>query len=222
LGRAGSFAAQTATQDDTAQAGGMRFSNVGGGARHASLRRERLPREGNLLHAVGRVAGGHGLGRRHQSQALQQKDGALGSAAPNQLAAFTLTVLHIGVAAGIFQAAIAEDAVDEDAVIKHQMLILKGLALVTVHKQNQHFKGAGWRVLAGMQNWPTLCAVASLTLQRPWTQPQAAGGAGFSRGYTAQALPSHNRARRHPILEKRIRINYIGKYFEGEDNVEQR
>ena len=71
--------------------------------------------------------------RSHQTQALKQKNRPLGGASPHQLAAVTLAVLDINVAARIFQAAILKNAVDENAIIKNDVLIFKGLVFGSVH-----------------------------------------------------------------------------------------
>jgi hypothetical protein len=64
---------------------------------------------------------------------LQQEDGPLRGAAPNQLAAFSLAILHINVSARIFQAAILELTIYEDAVVEDNVLVFKRLVLNSVH-----------------------------------------------------------------------------------------
>src|SRR5579875_1532453 len=86
-----------------------------------------------LLNATRRIAGRRRRGKRHETEALQKEDGALRSAAPDELAAVTLTVLDVNVAPGVFQTTVPEGAIDKDAVVQHQMLILKCLAFVSVH-----------------------------------------------------------------------------------------
>src|SRR5579884_1560750 len=56
-----------------------------------------------LLNATRRIAGRRRRGKRHETEALQKEDGALRSAAPDELAAVTLTVLDVNVAPGVFQ-----------------------------------------------------------------------------------------------------------------------
>ena len=91
---------------------------------------------GGLLNAAG--SGSRRWRRRgHQAKSLKQEDGALRCAAPDQLAAFTLAVLHVNVAAGVFQAAVPERAIDIDTVIQRQMLVFKNLAFVAGHSAHE-------------------------------------------------------------------------------------
>lgn len=53
---------------------------------------------------------------------------------PDQLAALTLAVLDEDIAAGIFHAAILELAVHENPVIQNDVLTLKGLVFIPIHK----------------------------------------------------------------------------------------
>lgn len=85
-----------------------------------------------LLHAAG--IGGGRWRRSHQSEPLQEEDRALGGAAPDELAAFTLAVLDVNVSARVFQAAILEDTVDENSIVQHQVLVFKRLAFEAVHR----------------------------------------------------------------------------------------
>jgi hypothetical protein len=71
--------------------------------------------------------------RSHQAQTLEEKDRPLRRAPPHQLAALALAVLHVNIAAPILQAAILKDAVDENPVIQNDVLVLKSLALESVH-----------------------------------------------------------------------------------------
>ena len=89
------------------------------------------------LHAPGRIGGGRRRRRYHQAQTLQQHYRALCRCSPDELAAFSLTVLHVNVAAGIFQAAILEGAVDENPVIQNQVLVLEDLVFVSSHEKTR-------------------------------------------------------------------------------------
>jgi hypothetical protein len=64
---------------------------------------------------------------------LEQKHGALRRPAPHKLAAFTLAVLHVDIAAGILQAAISKRAVNKDTIVEHEMLVFEDLVLVSNH-----------------------------------------------------------------------------------------
>ena len=54
-------------------------------------------------------------------------------ASPYQLASLTLAVLNVDVATGIFQAAIAKRAIDEDSIVKDKMLVFEDFALKSIH-----------------------------------------------------------------------------------------
>ena len=54
-------------------------------------------------------------------------------AAQYQLASLTLAVLNVDVAPGIFQAAIAKRAIDEDSIVKDKMLAFEDFALKSIH-----------------------------------------------------------------------------------------
>ena len=58
----------------------------------------------------------------------------MSGAAPHELAALALAVLHMDVASRILQAAIAERAVDEDAFIKVQVLVFEDFAFEPIHE----------------------------------------------------------------------------------------
>src|SRR5215472_15281645 len=73
----------------------------------------------SLLHAS--VCGGRCGGSGHQPQALQQKDGALRGATPDQLAAIALAILNVDVTATVFQTAILKDAINEDALVQNHV-----------------------------------------------------------------------------------------------------
>jgi hypothetical protein len=84
-----------------------------------------------LLHAgVGRRWRG---GYRHQSQTLQQKDGTLRGATPDELATVALAVLDVDVTAAVLQTAILEDAINKDAFVQNHVLVLEGLTVVSIH-----------------------------------------------------------------------------------------
>ncbi len=61
----------------------------------------------------------------------------MGGTSPDELATFTLAILHIDVATRILQAAILELAIHVDAIIKNDMLILEGLIFKSIHKFNR-------------------------------------------------------------------------------------
>ena len=89
------------------------------------------------LHAPRRIGGGRRRRRYHQAQALQQHDGPLRRCPPDELAAFSLAILHVDVAAGVFQTAILESAVDENPVIQNQVLVLEYLVFVSSHEKKR-------------------------------------------------------------------------------------
>jgi hypothetical protein len=92
-----------------------------------------LESKSNLLHAAGSACCIGRWSGSHQAQSLQQKNGALGSAPPNQLAAITLAILDIYVAPRIFQAAILENAVDENSLVQDDVLVFKCFVFVPAH-----------------------------------------------------------------------------------------
>ncbi len=87
---------------------------------------------GELLNAAGRCCW-RGSRRRHETETLKQKYGALRGVAPDQLAPFSLAILHVNITARIFEAAVPERTIDEHTVIQLDMLVFKGLAFVPVH-----------------------------------------------------------------------------------------
>ena len=109
--------------------------------RHGRLRTARLA--GLLhsrirsLHSPGRIRAGRRRRRDHQAQALQQHDRPLCRCPPNELATFSLAVLHVDVSPGIFQAAILKGAVDEDPIIQDQVLVLEDRVLVSSHENTR-------------------------------------------------------------------------------------
>ena len=56
---------------------------------------------------------------------------------PDELATFSLTVLHVDVPARIFEAAILEGAVDENPFIQDQVLILENRVFVSSHEKTR-------------------------------------------------------------------------------------
>ena len=87
------------------------------------------------MNAAARLGrGGNGRGS-HQSQSLEEDDGALGRTTPNELAPLPLAVLDVDVPAGILQAAIAEGAIDKDALVQDEVLALKNLSLESIHTE---------------------------------------------------------------------------------------
>jgi hypothetical protein len=70
----------------------------------------------------------------HQAKALQQHNRALCRSPPYQLTTFTLTVLHVYVAARILQAAILKRAIYEDTLIQNQVLILEDFVFMSIHR----------------------------------------------------------------------------------------
>jgi hypothetical protein len=68
---------------------------------------------------------------------LQQHYGPLRRCPPDELATFSLTVLHVDVAAGVFQAAILKGAVDENPIIQDQVLVLENLVFVSSHEKTR-------------------------------------------------------------------------------------
>lgn len=96
-------------------------------------RRDGGLRRGALLHPVSGLGAGGGCGRDHQPQALQQKHGPLCGAAPNKLAPFPRTILHVHVSTRVLQAAVLEGAVDEHAVVQDHVLIFENHIFVSRH-----------------------------------------------------------------------------------------
>ena len=92
------------------------------------------PRKARSLDTASRIGAWRDGGWHHHAETLQKQDGALRGASPYKLATFTLAILHINVAARIFQAAILELAIHVDAIVQHHMLILKCLVLISIHR----------------------------------------------------------------------------------------
>jgi hypothetical protein len=53
---------------------------------------------------------------------------------PDELATLALAVLHVDIAAGVLQAAILKGAVDEDPIVKNQVLIFEERIFVSSHQ----------------------------------------------------------------------------------------
>jgi hypothetical protein len=99
---------------------------------------------------------------------LQEEDGALGGAAPHKLAAFSLAILNVYIAAGIFQAAILELAIYEDAVVENHVLVFKRLVLKSVHDRTLYCRQGVTGFLEArppQSNVPYMGAAASLAVQ---------------------------------------------------------
>jgi hypothetical protein len=73
-------------------------------------------------------------GWHHQTETLQKHDRALGGSTPDELATFTLAILHINISARILQAAILELAINVDAVVQYHVLIFEHLVLISIHR----------------------------------------------------------------------------------------
>ena len=98
------------------------------GLRHPGIR---------SLHSPGRIRGSRRRRSDHQAQALQQHDRALCRCPPDELATFSLAVLHVDVSPGIFQAAILKSAVDENSLIQDQVLIFEYYVFVSGHEKSR-------------------------------------------------------------------------------------
>jgi hypothetical protein len=104
-----------------------------------------------LLHASSLVSGSRLRRRYHQAQTLQQHHRPLRRSTPNELAALALAVLYVDIAARILQAAILERTVDEDTVIKNQVLIFEDFVFVSGHqKLSLSLAGRGRKLRVGL------------------------------------------------------------------------
>jgi len=90
-----------------------------------------------LLHPPGLICSRRQRWRDHQAQALKQHYRTLRRATPDELATLTLAVLYVDVAAGVLQAAILEGTVDEDPLVKNQVLVLEELIFVSSHQRTR-------------------------------------------------------------------------------------
>ena len=86
------------------------------------------------INPAGWVAARRQRGWHHQAEALQKHDRALGGSAPDELATFSLAILHINIPARILQAAILELAIHVDAIVQNYMLIFEHLILISIHR----------------------------------------------------------------------------------------
>ncbi len=89
------------------------------------------------LHPPSLISGRRRRWRNHQAQALQQHDRPLRRRTPDELATLALAVLYVDVAAGILQAAILEGAVDEDPLVKNQVLVFEDRVFVSSHQRTR-------------------------------------------------------------------------------------
>ena len=85
------------------------------------------------LHSTGGFGTRRDGRRNHQSEPLEQEDGALCSSPPDKLAPLSLAILHVDVSARILQATVLEGAVYEYPLIKDHMLVLEDIILVSIH-----------------------------------------------------------------------------------------
>ena len=90
-----------------------------------------------LLDSATRIVGRR-QGWGHHAESLQENYRALRGSPPHELAALSLAILDIDVAAGILQAAILELAVYIHAVVQHDVLVFENLVLMSVHKFSRH------------------------------------------------------------------------------------
>jgi hypothetical protein len=90
-----------------------------------------------LLHPASLITRGRRRGRNHQAQALKQHYRTLRRSTPDELATLALAGLYVDVAAGVLQAAILEGAVDEDPVVKNQVLVFEELVFVSSHQRTR-------------------------------------------------------------------------------------
>lgn len=90
-----------------------------------------------LLHPPGLIYSRRRRWCDHQAQALKQHYRTLRRATPDELATLALAVLYVNVATGVLEAAILEGAVDEDPLVKNQVLVLKELIFVSSHQRTR-------------------------------------------------------------------------------------
>jgi len=88
-----------------------------------------------LLHPPSLIRARRRRWRHHQAQTLQQHYRPLRRCPPNELATLALAVLDVNVASGILQAAILEGAIDEDPVVKNQVLVFEDFVFVSSHEK---------------------------------------------------------------------------------------
>ena len=90
-----------------------------------------------LLHPPSLITSRRRRGRNHQAQTLKQHYRTLRRCTPDELATLALAVLYVDVASGILQAAILEGAVDEDPLVKNQVLVFEDLVFVSSHQRTR-------------------------------------------------------------------------------------
>jgi hypothetical protein len=103
---------------------------------------------------------------------LQQKNGSLRGSSPNELAPFALTVLDVDIATRIFQAAIFENAVDEDPIVQNEVLTFKRLAFVSVHSSNRQKASVATRSVAACSR-PYYASFSPQRFRVPPNPPQS-------------------------------------------------
>ena len=123
---------------------GFRFTHAAvTGRRHNARQFDSDPHLSTLhcrmcsLHPSGRIRAGRRRRRNHQAKSLQQHYRALRRCPPDELATFSLAILHVDVAARIFEAAILKRAVDENPLIQDQVLVLENLVFVSSHEKTR-------------------------------------------------------------------------------------
>jgi hypothetical protein len=89
------------------------------------------------LHPASLITSRRRRRRNHQAQALKQHHRTLRRTTPDELATLALTVLYVDVTAGVLQAAILEGAVDEDPVVKNQVLVFEDFVFVSSHQRTR-------------------------------------------------------------------------------------
>ena len=91
----------------------------------------------HLLHAPSLICRRRQRRRHHQAQTLQQHYRSLRRGTPDELATLPLAVLHVDVPARVLQAAVLEGAVDEDPLVKNQVLVFEELVFVPSHQKSR-------------------------------------------------------------------------------------
>jgi hypothetical protein len=76
---------------------------------------------------------------------LEQHYRPLRRATPDQLTTLALAVLDVDVSARVLQAAILEGAVDEDPLVKNQVLVFEELVFVSSHQKSRLPLPGRWR-----------------------------------------------------------------------------
>jgi hypothetical protein len=70
---------------------------------------------------------------------LKKQNSALRGASPDELATFSLAILHVDVPARILQTAILELTIHVDAIVQNHVLTLKHLVFVSIHRVTHRF-----------------------------------------------------------------------------------